>query len=155
MENTINELKQVIELYTQKFLQIPEQDFSFKPNPSKWSRKEVVGHLIDSAQNNLRRFIVGQYENEPNIVYEQEFWVKANAYQQTKQEAVIKLWELMNMQICSVLSSMPKENYSRLCNTGRDAPNLKSLEWLASDYVKHLKHHINKVIAGSFDVVYP
>jgi len=155
MKNVVTELKSVVELYYQKFSQISEQDFSAKPNPTKWSRKEVVGHLIDSAQNNLRRFIVGQYEIEPNIVYQQEFWVNANAYQNQNKQSVIDLWKLINLQICAVLLSMPKENYARNCNTGRGAPDLHTIEWLATDYVKHLKHHINQVIAGSFDVVYP
>ncbi len=155
MESIIKELNEIVVLCSHKFNQISEQDFSAKPNPSKWSWKEVVGHLIDSAQNNLRRFIVGQYEVEPNIIYEQEFWVKSNRYQQAKKEDVILLWKLVNQQISSVLASMPKENYSRLCNTGRETPNLKSIEWLASDYVQHLKHHINQVIAGSYNVVYP
>ena len=155
MESTIKELNEIVVLCSQKFNQLSEQDFSAKPNPAKWSRKEVVGHLIDSAQNNLRRFMVGQYEVEPHIVYEQEFWVISNRYQQAKKEDVILLWELMNRQISSVLASMPTENYSRLCNTGRETPSLRSIEWLALDYVQHLKHHINQVIAGSFDVVYP
>ena len=151
----ITDLKQIVETYIQKFSQIPDEDFSAKPNPNKWSRKEVVGHLTDSAQNNLRRFIVGQYETEPNIVYEQDFWVKSNNYQETPTENVIQLWKLLNLQICSVLSTMPKENYSRLCNTGRGTQNLRTIEWLAADYVKHLKHHINQVIVGAFDVIYP
>ena len=98
----ITDLKQIVETYIQKFSQIPDEDFSAKPNPNKWSRKEVVGHLTDSAQNNLRRFIVGQYETEPNIVYEQDFWVKSNNYQETPTENVIQLWKLLNLQICSV-----------------------------------------------------
>ncbi len=155
MENVIKGLKTIVELYSQKFSQFSEQDFSAKPNPAKWSWKEVVGHLIDSAQNNLRRFIVGQYEVEPNIAYQQDFWVKSNNYQQGKKDDVILLWKLINQQIAAVLSSMPKENYSRICNTGKDTPELRSIEWLASDYVKHMKHHINQVIAGSFDVAYP
>jgi hypothetical protein len=155
MEAVIKELTEVVELFSRKFSQISEQDFSAKPNPAKWSRKEVVGHLIDSAQNNLRRFIVGQYDDQPNIVYQQEFWVQANNYQQGKKEDVIQLWRLINLQIAAILSSMPKENYSRICNTGKGTPELHSIEWLAVDYVKHMKHHINQVIAGSFDVKYP
>ena len=155
MENIITELKEIIEVYSKKFSQIPDQDFSAKPNPAKWSRKEVVGHLTDSAQNNLRRFIVGQYEHEPNIVYQQDFWVKANNYQQAKKEDVIQLWQLINQQIGAVLASMPIENYSRICNTGKGTPELHTMQWLAADYVKHMKHHINQVIARSFDVVYP
>jgi hypothetical protein len=155
MENIANELEGIVESFAHKFSQISEADFKAKPNPAKWSRQEVVGHLIDSAQNNLRRFVVGQYDHQPNIVYQQDFWVSAANYNHQKKENVIELWRLINLQICVVLRAMPKENYSRICNTGKSTPELHSIEWLASDYVKHLKHHINQVIAGSFDVVYP
>jgi hypothetical protein len=155
METVVKELESIVESYSQKFTQISDQDFSAKPNPDKWSRKEVIGHLIDSAHNNLRRFIVGQYDHQPNIVYQQDFWVKANTYQQAPKDDVIQLWRLINLQIAAVLASMPKENYSRICNTGKNTPELNTIEWLAADYVKHMKHHINQVIAGSFDVKYP
>jgi hypothetical protein len=128
---------------------------SAKPLPNKWSGKEVIGHLIDSAQNNLRRFIVGQYESAPpKITYEQDFWVNANGYQQMSATDVIALWKLINERIVAVLSNMPEMNYKRNADTGKITVQLHTLEFLADDYVKHLKHHINQVIANSFDIVY-
>jgi hypothetical protein len=155
METVAKELEGIVESFSVKFSQISDADFKSKPNPAKWSRQEVVGHLIDSAQNNLRRFVVGQYEIQPNIVYQQDFWVNAANYNSQRKENVIQLWRLINLQICTVLRAMPGENYSRICNTGKGTPELHPIEWLASDYVKHMKHHINQVIAGSFDVTYP
>ena len=156
MNEVIKELRDIVAAYSRKFLAFSDQDFAVKPNPTKWSRKEVVGHLIDSGQNNLRRFIVGQYDHQPLVIYEQNFWVNASNYQQAKKEDVIELWRLINNQICAVLVSMPRENYSMQANTSRTTtPELHPLEWLAADYVKHMKHHINQVIAGSFDIVYP
>jgi hypothetical protein len=155
MESVYKELLAVATEYAAKFSSIPESDFSAKPNPTKWSKKEVVGHLIDSAQSNLRRFVVGQYEDRPNIVYSQDFWVQANGYNQTKKEDVIALWRLLNQQIAAVLKNMPKENYSCEVNTGKGKLELYTLEWLAADYVKHMKHHINQVIPKSFDIKYP
>ena len=151
MKNTIEELKRIVDDYTKKFRDITDADFSAKPLPHKWSKKEVLGHLIDSSQNNLRRFICGQYENQPPfIVYQQDFWVAGNQYQKAPRNDIIDLWRLLNLRICSVLEEMPAENYSKECNTG----SLHTLEWLADDYVKHLKHHINQIISGSFDVIY-
>lgn len=155
MESVIKDLRSVVEAFSQKFSQIPETEFSAKPNPAKWSKKEVVGHLIDSAQSNLRRFVVGQYDHQPNIVYQQDFWVQANGYNQTKKEDVIELWRLINQQIATVLSNMPEENYSREVNTGKGTVELHTIEWLAADYVKHMKHHINQVIPNSFNTKYP
>jgi hypothetical protein len=155
MKNAVAELKSVVEDYANKFSKISEQEFSAKSLPNKWSKKEVLGHLIDSAQNNLRRFIVGQYETSPSkITYEQDFWVNANAYQQMSGEEVIALWKLMNERIAVVLINMPEKNYKRNSDTGKNETQLHSLEFLAEDYVKHLKHHINQIIPKSFDIVY-
>jgi hypothetical protein len=155
MEKIATELQEIVSAYSNKIALISSIEFNAKPNPDKWSKKEVLGHLIDSAQNNLRRFIVGQYEDIPHIVYDQDFWVKASNYQHVPDRDVVVLWKLLNERIVSVLKEMPVENYDRLCNTGKAAPTLHSLEWLAADYVKHLKHHLNQIIAGSFNITYP
>lgn len=155
VKQTAQELRQIITHYSAAFTALPEEDFSAKPNPEKWSKKEIVGHLVDSAQNNLRRFIVGQYDRvPPHIVYDQNFWVDANGYRNMTSLDVIVLWTLVNFRICAVLENMPESNYTKTCNTGKGTGQLYTLEWLAQDYVKHLKHHINQVIPGSFDVTY-
>ena len=151
MKDTTNELREIVNTWTIKASNLPDAEFSAKPHPHKWSKKEVVGHLIDSAQNNLRRFICGQYEQTPpTITYQQDFWVAANQYQDMRKEELIELWKLTNLRICAVLDGMPKANYGRQCDTG----GLHSLEWLADDYVKHMKHHLNQIISGSYDVIY-
>ena len=156
MKKAIEELDQIIQEYSKKIGAIPEADFSAKPIPKKWSKKEVVGHLIDSAQNNLRRFICGQYESSPpKIVYDQDRWVASNNYRQMDSKEIIEYWKLTNKRIVAVLSQMPQSNYASNCDTGNNAAQLHSIEWLADDYVKHMKHHLNQIIPNSFDIVYP
>ena len=155
MEKTIDELNGIVDAFLTKIKSIPENEFSKKPLPDKWSKKEVLGHLIDSGQNNLRRFICGQYEKTPpKITYDQDFWVAANGYQQMKKEDVIVLWRLINQRISEVIRNMPVENYTLSCDTGKDRIDLHPLQWLANDYVKHMKHHLNQILPGSFDVIY-
>lgn len=155
MKKVTEELQRIVAEYSAKISAIPEKEFSAKPLPNKWSKKEVLGHLIDSAHNNLRRFICGQYESTPpHIIYEQDFWVSANVYVQARTEHVVQLWQSINERICDVLNAMPLASYSKTCNTGRKAEQLHSLEWLAEDYVKHMKHHLNQIIPDSFDIVY-
>jgi DinB superfamily len=154
MNKVTIELKSIVEEFATKISTIPESEFSAKPQLNKWSKKEVLGHLIDSAENNLRRFICGQYETPaPKIKYNQDFWVSANQYQTTPSKDVIENWRLINLKIGRILNQMPKENYSKTCDFG-DGKFL-TLEWLATDYVKHLKHHLNQIIPQSFDIVYP
>lgn len=137
----------IVKNFAAKFNAMTEDELSFRPAPGKWSRKEVLGHLIDSAQNNLRRFIVGQYEEAPSrIVYEQDFWVRCNDYQNMPKNDIIRLWELMNGRIAVVLGNMPEDKYEKHALTSE----WHTLRWLAEDYVKHMKHHLNQIIAGSF-----
>jgi hypothetical protein len=152
MKNITRELNQITSDFTKKISAMADADLSAKPRPEKWSKKEVLGHLTDSAQNNLRRFICGQYETEPpKIFYQQDFWVSCNNYNAMDKDEAIDLWRLMNDRICAVLQSMPEANYSKVVDTG----SLRTLKWLAEDYVKHTKHHLNQIISGSFNVVYP
>ena len=155
MEDTIRGLKILIETYYRRFLEVDESALSAKPRPDKWSRKEVIGHLVDSAHNNLRRFICGRYEEPGNaIVYNPDFWVKANHYQNLDSRSVIDLGKMMNDQVRIVLAAMPEEAHTRKCNTSFTGVDLHELGWLAKDYVKHLKHHLNQVFPGEFNVTY-
>ncbi len=67
MESIASELLETINEYLPKLNSLTEEKSSIKPLPNKWSKKELIGHLIDSAQNNIRRFIVAQYEDNPVI----------------------------------------------------------------------------------------
>jgi hypothetical protein len=154
MKSVVDELEAIVKDFTAKFTGISEDEFSLKPTTTKWSRKEVLGHLIDSGENNLRRFICGQYETPPpKIKYDQDFWVSVNSYQQMPTKDVIENWRIINTKICNVLGQMPVENYNKVCDFGDG--KLLTLQWLAIDYVKHLKHHLNQIIPKSFDIVYP
>ena len=151
LKSTSNQLREIVSQYYDKLKLIADPGFSTKPSPEKWSKKEIVGHLIDSAQNNLRRFITGQYETTPpHIVYAQDFWVTVNHYHDADKDDVVLLWKLINDRICVVIENMPAENYQRTCDTGRDQPRLRALDWLARDYVEHLQHHLNQIIPDSF-----
>lgn len=152
MNTVVSELRDIVAAFSAALLALPEPAFSFKPHAGKWSKKEIIGHLIDSGHNNLRRFICGQYEEAPHIRYEQDFWVAANNYQAARQEDVVALWAMVNERIAVVLAGMPAVHYSRVCNTGGSVAELHTLEWLAQDYVRHLKHHLNQVFPASFGV---
>ncbi|MFY8035948.1 MAG: DinB family protein [Cyclobacteriaceae bacterium] len=155
MKNVVSELEYLVHTFSAQSAAMNESVLAAKENPGKWSKQEVIGHLIDSAENNLRRFICAQYESQPpRIRYDQNFWVNANGYATAPAREVIENWKLINLKICRVLSNMPSENYQKTCDTGRDTPQLHTIEWLAIDYVKHLKHHLNQIIPNSFDIIY-
>ena len=79
MKTVVDELRLITHEFVAKMDQISEIEFSAKLAANRWSKKEILGHLIDSAQNNLRRFITCQYESTPpKIVYNQDFCENSN-----------------------------------------------------------------------------
>ena len=150
MNTTASELLATTNDYLEKLYHLNEEQSSIKPSPNKWSKKEIIGHLIDSAQNNIRRFIVAQYEENPLIIYQQDNWVRINNYQSCSLNELIQLWYLLNKQICSILNYASEEMLQRTCKT----ESLHSIEWLAKDYIRHMKHHLHQVLNLS-PIAYP
>ena len=81
MQPTIQHLEKIVRTYTRRLEALSDDVYAWKPRPEKWSKKETLGHLVDSAQNNIRRFIVAQYEDTPVILYAQDEWVQCAGYQ--------------------------------------------------------------------------
>ena len=142
MKESIQQLQTIINNYAGQLNSLHEDEWTNKPNPLKWSKKEVLGHLIDSAQNNIRRFIVAQYQDNPKIVYAQDNWVAAANYQNYVTKDLVDLWILLNKHICMILKNIPEGVDERLSETG--GPH--SIKWLAADYNKHLLHHLHQVL---------
>ena len=139
---SIEQLEKIINEYWPLLKSLDENNASYKPSANKWSKKEELGHLIDSAQSNIRRFIVGQYEELPYIVYAQDKWVAISNYQNYPVADLIDLWYLINKHICIVLKNTSEENAANLVRT----QEIHSIEWLAADYNKHLLHHLHHLL---------
>ncbi len=115
-----------------------------KPSADRWSIAEVIGHLVDSACNNHQRFIRAQQADSLAFPkYEQNFWVASNAYSSADWESLVELWYYYNLQLARVIRQIPAEKLSNLCRIGEFEPC--SLEWLVTDYVDHLVHHLKKI----------
>lgn len=150
MKSTATELEKIINLHLPGLKEITEDEYSFNPSPDKWSKKEILGHLIDSAQSNIRRFVVAQYEENPAISYKQDKWVAIANYQHWDTADIIHLWYLLNKQVCYILNNTSEEMKQRTCQSEA----MHSIEWLAADYVKHIRHHLH-VVLNLEPVAYP
>lgn len=145
MQNITTELRDLIEQYSVHLLLYSEEELRYKAAPDKWSKKEVIGHLCDSAMNNLQRFVRGQYYAEPpHIIYHQNEWVALQHYQDYEPSALVELWAALNLHICWVLDYISVDRYDKLVDTGKDGVELHDLQFLATDYVSHLKHHLEQ-----------
>ena len=123
---------------------LSEEDISFKPKPGKWSIKETLGHLIDSATNNHHRFVRAQFEDKPTITYNADDWVGASHYQAMPTQLLISFWHNYNLYLAELIRQQPDEIMSKECYSGYETP--RTLEWLFDDYVVHLEHHLREMV---------
>jgi len=145
MQQVISQLNAIVNQYTALFNNIPGEAITQKPAPGKWSKKEIIGHLIDSAQNNIQRFVRAQYAQQPHIVYQQNEWVAAANYQEYNRTDLVALWALLNRHICIILAAMPEDVYSRKVKLGPNGETLVTVQFLADDYIVHHLHHIHQI----------
>lgn len=146
MEEVVQQLESIVNTYTVQFLNFTEDELTHKPYPGKWSKKEIIGHLIDSAQNNIRRFVVTQYQDTPHIVYAQNEWVSLQHYQQYNSKHLVELWALLNRHIAVILKNMPADKYTLSCNSGKGQEELHTIQFLATDYINHHLHHLKQIV---------
>lgn len=141
-ENAINRLEYIIENVPSILTEISEDDFSAKPSLSKWSKKEIIGHLIDSATNNHQRLVRGQFEHNPEISYDQNKWNEFSFYQEIESNQIISFWTIYNRQLIEIIKRIPSQNLKKHIKVGK---NLLTIEYLINDYVEHLEHHLNQI----------
>src|SRR5688572_8305557 len=107
----------------------------------KWSPKQVMGHLIDSAANNHQRFVRAQEGvaySGPG--YTQDHWVAVQGYQGSPWDDLVALWGAYNRHLARVIERIPDTRRGTVLTIGSDPP--KTLGFVASDYVHHLRHHL-------------
>ncbi|PYS82410.1 MAG: DinB family protein [Acidobacteria bacterium] len=158
MEDVIEDFRQTVEDAAGRLLAISEEEASAPRAEGKWSPKEIVGHLIDSASNNHQRFVRAQFTDHLVFpAYEQEAWVRAQGYKDEPWPLLVELWRSFNLHLAHVMQNSPEA--ARLAS--RDRHNLDqigwvkvgegepaTLEYLMRDYVGHLKNHLRQILDG-------
>jgi hypothetical protein len=124
---------------------IDQDAFAAKPAPEKWSRLEILGHLCDSASNNIQRLIRVQYEDAPRIAYDQNAWVRCGRHQEMDAAHLVAYWTALNAHFLAVARLLPADVLDRVCLAG--APEPVTMAFLIDDYLRHLEHHLHQLVA--------
>ncbi|MGD0517753.1 MAG: DinB family protein [Thermoguttaceae bacterium] len=144
MTQIADELTQVVQSTAERLRSISAAEAGFKPSEARWSKKEVIGHLIDSAANNHQRFVRAQ--QAPELVlpaYDQEKWVSLQDYNSTSWPDLKELWRLYNLHLAHVIRRIPAEKLGIKCTIGDKEP--VTLGNIMDQYLVHLKHHLDKI----------
>ena len=122
---------------------------TFRPAPQKWSKKEILAHLIDSASNNHQRFVRAASQGKLDFPgYEQDRFIAVQNPNVASWELLAELWSAYNRYLAYIISQLPASSAEISCSISGRAP--VTLLWLAGDYVEHLKHHLNQVLGNQF-----
>ena len=113
----------------------------------KWSAQEILGHLIDSAVNNLKRFTEIQFLSQPYTVisYRQNELVRVNGYQNLPLPHLLDLWQSLNRQIVFVVKAIPVDKLNYPVDPQYENKEMKTLGWIICDYVAHMEHHFRQI----------
>jgi hypothetical protein len=142
--NELKTLDAILKVVPGRLREISTEDAIRCPAPNKWSRKQELGHLIDSAMNNHQRIVRGVLEDSLHFPgYDGDYWVERHAYQERGWDDLISLWTGANQQMLQAARSAPEEGLLHTCYVG-DSSALK-VGFIFKDYVTHMLHHLKHI----------
>ena len=152
------DLRAALERVVPRMRAARDEDCERRPAPGKWSAKELLGHLIDSASNNHQRFVRARFRDDLCFDgYDQNAWVQAGAYELAPWSELVDLWEGLNLQIARVVEATPEEALTRprtdhcldrIAWEAVPTDEPATLEYFVRDYMGHLAHHLRQIESG-------
>ena len=156
MQDYVTELQTAVDAALPRLLALPDEATRRRPAPGKWSPREIIGHLVDSASNNHQRFVRAQFQDDLIFAgYAQDDWVAVQRYQDAPWTELVQLWANFNRHLARVMAATPealrmrrhaRHNLHELA--WRPVPQSKAatLDYFMRDYVGHLKHHLSQIL---------
>ena len=145
LKRMADRLRSLVTEYREKFERLSFREWNEKTSLTKWSRKEIIGHLIDSASNNHQRFVRAQYADKlTSPKYSQDEWITLQNYQHQNVEQLINLWFTYNTQLAWVIENIHHLKLETPCVIGND--EAVTLRFLVEDYIEHMVHHLQQIV---------
>ena len=156
MKPFLDEFRQTVEAAAARLLLLTDEQSRIPRASGKWSPKEIIGHLIDSAAHNHQRFVSAQLTDELVFPgYEQEEWVRVQRYDQASWVHLVELWKHYNLHLAHVMSYVPEQTRTK----ARTKHNLDTIAWrtvtendpvtldyFMRDYAAHLRNHLEQIL---------
>lgn len=155
LDEFLGDFRSTVVNATVRLREISAEESARKSSPDKWSIKEVLGHLIDSAANNHQRFVRAQFTDDLVFPgYEQEKWVNAQRYIDEPWNEMVQLWNSYNLHLLHVIAAIPeatllrariRHNLDQIALHPVDKNDPTTLDYFVRDYLVHMKHHLDQI----------
>jgi hypothetical protein len=147
MQKTAHGIAAEVKQASAAMLKLDPEQTVIKPRPEKWSKQEILGHLIDSAVNNYHRFVRAQHGAAADFpCYQQDNWVAAQHYNERPLSELVELWAVLNTQLVHIIERIPANMASAPVNFNEDQP--AALEYVVKDYLVHMRYHLRQIVEG-------
>ncbi|MFK7844597.1 MAG: DinB family protein [Rhodothermales bacterium] len=156
MKETADKFRDLVENAAQSLLKLSTTEAAGKPAPDKWSPKEIIGHLIDSACNNHSRFVRAQLQDHMVFDgYDQVAWVQLQGYQALGWHATVTLWAAYNMHLAAVIEriddsvahrKISRHNLHEIAWKTVPQNEPATLAYFVEDYIAHMHHHLKQIL---------
>ena len=145
MKDIARQIRSLISKIEPQLSRMNHDEMGFKPDPHKWSKKEILGHLIDSAANNHQRFVRAVNKVAVQFpTYDQDEWVRIQRYNEMSWSFLVTLWSAYNNHLSHIIECIAWYAVSSPCNIGKEEP--VTLEFVVRDYLRHLQHHLKDIL---------
>ncbi len=147
--NNNQELIRLINEWEIKLTTLPEDVITQRRNSQNRTIKQIVGHMVDSASNNIHRIIHLQYQVSPLIFPDyanfgnNDRWIAIQNYQHENWEGLIQLWKYSNYHIVHVINNVSMDKLDHIWINALGEPI--ALKNMITDYLRHIKLHLNEI----------
>jgi hypothetical protein len=148
MRDTAEELRAEVTQAVRRLLTIPDVAAVEPRAEGKWSRNEILGHLVDSAFNNQHRFVRAQLTPDLSFPgYAQDEWVARQGYRERAWGEIVETWRSANLHLAHTIERIPEAARAHVVRIGDDPYDPPvTLEWWVRDYLRHLRHHLTQIL---------
>ena len=140
------DLRNAVDAAHAKFARYSPKQWLETRKDDAWARIEILGHLIDSVVNNHQRIVRALAEGSlewPN--YAQEEHVRVQCFRDEDPAVVVNAWRALNGHLAHIIAHVPDASEANPISIG--GKPAMTLAALARDYVRHLEHHVQQILA--------
>lgn len=143
LKDAAEELEQTMAKTAAALIMISGEDVARRSATGKWTKKEILGHLIDSAANNHQKFVRAMTNAGTFLGYDQEAWVSAQRYNLLDWNELIGFWRMYNRHLVTLIKNAEAEDLVKEIGINGSS---YTLEFLVTDYLAHLKQHLKQIV---------